>query len=83
MTFGAGLIAEGVGDPRDRLAEMCREFLAIGDVLGYFTQSVHVVDEDDEALRAIPGVVETGLFVGRCDVLIVASEAGVRRQIRG
>src|ERR1700722_14027999 len=27
--------------------------------------------ELDRALRAIPGVVETGLFVGRCDVLIV------------
>jgi ribose 5-phosphate isomerase A len=33
----------------------------------------------DSALRAIPGVVETGLFVGRADVVLVASEAGVRR----
>ena len=28
---------------------------------------------------AIPGVVETGLFVGRCDLLIVASPEGTRR----
>jgi ribose 5-phosphate isomerase A len=35
--------------------------------------------ELDRALRAIPGVVETGLFVGRCDVLLVAEAAGVRR----
>jgi ribose 5-phosphate isomerase A len=33
----------------------------------------------DRALRAIPGVVETGLFVGRCDVVIVADAGGVRR----
>jgi ribose 5-phosphate isomerase A len=31
----------------------------------------------DQALRAIPGVVETGLFVGRADVVIVAGGAGV------
>ncbi|HZU82329.1 MAG TPA: ribose-5-phosphate isomerase RpiA [Polyangiaceae bacterium] len=33
----------------------------------------------DRALRAIPGVVETGLFIGRADVVLVADEAGVRR----
>jgi ribose 5-phosphate isomerase A len=36
----------------------------------------------DRALRAVPGVVETGLFVGRCDVLIVADPNGVRRLTR-
>ena len=36
----------------------------------------------DAALRAIPGVVETGLFVGRADVVLVASEAGVERRVR-
>jgi ribose 5-phosphate isomerase A len=35
--------------------------------------------ELDRALHAIPGVVETGLFVGRCDVLLVAEATGVRR----
>ena len=33
----------------------------------------------DHALRAIPGIVETGLFIGRADVVIVADPAGVRR----
>jgi len=36
----------------------------------------------DRALRAIPGVVETGLFVGRADVVIVADNGGVRRLVR-
>jgi ribose 5-phosphate isomerase A len=35
----------------------------------------------DRALRAIPGVVETGLFVGRADVVIVADAGGVRRLV--
>jgi ribose 5-phosphate isomerase A len=33
----------------------------------------------DRALRAVPGVVETGLFVQRCDLLIVAEATGIRR----
>jgi len=33
----------------------------------------------DRALRAIPGVVETGLFVGRADVVLVAGSGGVRK----
>jgi ribose 5-phosphate isomerase A len=36
----------------------------------------------DQALRSIPGVVETGLFVGRADVVIVADAAGARRLVR-
>jgi ribose 5-phosphate isomerase A len=36
----------------------------------------------DLAMRAIPGVVETGLFVGRADVVLVASETGVKRLTR-
>jgi ribose 5-phosphate isomerase A len=44
--------------------------------------SVRPVDDPaalDRALRAIPGVVETGLFVARADVVIVADAHGVRR----
>ncbi len=37
----------------------------------------------DRALRAIPGVVETGLFVGRADVVLVADGNEVRRLLRG
>ena len=33
----------------------------------------------DRALHAVPGVVETGLFVGRANLVLVASESGVRR----
>lgn len=33
----------------------------------------------DRALRAIPGVVETGLFIGRADVVLIGSDAGVER----
>ncbi len=33
----------------------------------------------DQALDAVPGVVETGLFVGRADVVLVAGADGVRR----
>jgi ribose 5-phosphate isomerase A len=36
----------------------------------------------DQALRAIPGVVETGLFIGRADLVIVAGDEGVRRLVR-
>jgi ribose 5-phosphate isomerase A len=36
----------------------------------------------DLELRGIPGVVETGLFVGRAQVVIVAGESGVRRLYR-
>lgn len=37
----------------------------------------------DAALHGIPGVVETGLFIGRADVVLVASPAGVDRRTRG
>ncbi len=36
----------------------------------------------DLALRSIPGVVETGLFVGRADVVVVAGDEGIRRLTR-
>ncbi len=36
----------------------------------------------DRALHAIPGVVETGLFVGRVDVVLVAGNGGLRRLVR-
>ncbi|MEL6365185.1 MAG: ribose-5-phosphate isomerase RpiA [Pseudomonadota bacterium] len=36
----------------------------------------------DAALRAVPGVVETGLFVGLCDVALIAGEGGVERRER-
>jgi ribose 5-phosphate isomerase A len=49
--------------------------------LGHFIIDVHLarIDRPDEleiALNGIPGVVETGLFVGRTDVLIVGTPHG-------
>jgi ribose 5-phosphate isomerase A len=35
----------------------------------------------DRRLRTIPGVVETGLFIGRADVVLVAGDDGVRRLV--
>jgi len=37
----------------------------------------------DLLLHAIPGVVETGLFIARADVVLVARESGVERLVRG
>jgi len=38
--------------------------------------------ELDRELQALPGVVETGLFLGRADVVVVAGAGGVRRLTR-
>jgi ribose 5-phosphate isomerase A len=50
---------------------------------GNYLYDLHLGPIDDPAgldtrLRAIPGVVETGLFVGRADGVIVAGATGVR-----
>ena len=37
--------------------------------------------ELEQALRSVVGVVEVGLFCGRADVVLVASEQGVARQV--
>ena len=37
----------------------------------------------DQILRRLPGIVETGLFVARADIVIVAAEGGVRELRRG
>ena len=42
-------------------------------------RDVHALDIQ---LREIPGIVETGLFAGRADVVIVAAEGGIRRLTR-
>ena len=36
----------------------------------------------DAALHATPGVVETGLFLGRADVVLIAGTSGVERRAR-
>lgn len=51
---------------------------------GNFIYDLHagVLEEPgtlDARLRAIPGVVDTGLFLGRADLVLVAGEAGLQR----
>lgn len=43
------------------------------------TGLIHRPAELDSELRTIPGVVETGLFCGRCDVLLVSRDGDVQR----
>jgi ribose 5-phosphate isomerase A len=75
---------ERLGDPRLRMRQ--------GDPLrtdsGHLIYDVAVGPIDDPAaldqrLRSIPGVVETGLFVGRADRVIVAGSSGIRELVRG
>jgi ribose 5-phosphate isomerase A len=37
----------------------------------------------DRVLHALPGVVETGLFIGRADIVVVARRSGVTELVRG
>lgn len=55
---------------------------------GNFLYDVHAgplenPSETDRALRAIPGVVETGLFIRRADRVIVAGESGITELVPG
>lgn len=55
---------------------------------GNYLYDVHAGPLDDpaaldRALHAVPGVVETGLFIGRADRVIVAGESGLRELTRG
>ena len=38
--------------------------------------------ELDRALRGLPGIVETGLFIGRADVVVIAGQSGVSERQR-
>jgi ribose 5-phosphate isomerase A len=76
-----------------RLAEVGRPTLRQKDGQPFSTDSGNLIYDvatgpmDDpgaveRALRAIVGVVETGLFLGRADLVIVAGPGGVRRMAR-
>jgi ribose 5-phosphate isomerase A len=70
-----------------RAVQRVRDGAPVVTDMGSFVYDVHtgpISDPGalDRALRDIPGVVETGLFVGRADVVIVAGEAGVERLVR-
>ena len=44
---------------------------------------VDAVDELDVKLKLVPGVLETGLFVGMADVVYVGGRSGVQKLVRG
>lgn len=44
---------------------------------------IHDAAALDRVLRTIPGVVETGLFIGCSDVVLIARESGIERRVRG
>jgi ribose 5-phosphate isomerase A len=46
------------------------------------TEAIANPSELDRAIRSVPGVVETGLFVGRADLVLVAGDKGVTRLTR-
>jgi ribose 5-phosphate isomerase A len=69
-----------VGEPRLRMKDGHVVRTDAGNVIyDVRVPPIAAPGELDRALRAIPGVVETGLFVQRCDLLIVAEATGVRR----
>ena len=47
----ARMVAEGVRHLGQRLAEMLRQHLLVGDVVRHFAQAVHVVGEADQPRR--------------------------------
>ena len=47
----ARMIAERIGDLRERLAEMFGHHVLVGDVARHFAQAVHVVGEADQPRR--------------------------------
>jgi len=74
----------GVGRPVRRLRDGKPVLTDTGNVI----YDVHTGPLDDpaatdRALRDVPGVVETGIFVGRADLVIVAGGSGVRKLVRG
>jgi ribose 5-phosphate isomerase A len=74
------------GDPTLRLAKDGSGAVARTDAGNYIydVSCGQIADPGalDRAMRSIPGVVETGLFVGRADIVLVASASGVRRLTR-
>jgi ribose 5-phosphate isomerase A len=48
-------------------------------VYDVFTGAISDPASLDRELRQVPGTVETGLFVGRADIVLVAGEHGVER----
>lgn len=72
-----------LGDPVLRMRDGARVTTDAGNLI--YDLACGPIDDPaalDAALHAIPGVVDTGLFVGRVDVVLVASPSGVERLAR-
>jgi len=74
------------GDPVQRLAKgSASPFLTDSGNVIYDVACGAIADAPalDRSLRSVPGVVETGLFIGRADVLIIAGSSGIERRTVG
>lgn len=68
-----------LGEPRVRLVEGAPLMSDSGNFIVDLTTSP--IDDPaklDSTLRGLPGIVETGLFIGRADVVVVAGAQGIR-----
>jgi ribose 5-phosphate isomerase A len=81
------------GQTAAKLASAGKPILRFKEGVPFVTDSGHFIydvacglltdaGETERTMRAIPGVVATGLFIGRADVVIVAGASGVRRLVK-
>jgi ribose 5-phosphate isomerase A len=81
LSFGYKSTLQAVrafGEPALRLVNGAPLMSDAGNyIVDLKTAPIAAPAELDRALRAVPGVVETGLFVGRADVVIVARPSGI------
>ena len=74
---------ENLGQPTLRLRDGVPLITDSGNVI--YDLNCGVIEQPaelDRQIKAIPGVVETGLFCGRTDLVLVASDTGVREMRR-
>jgi ribose 5-phosphate isomerase A len=79
------LALSALGEPQLRMAAGDAPFLTDSGnyIVDLATGQVGEPGRLDQILRRLPGVVETGLFVARADIVVVAAEDGVRELRRG
>lgn len=67
------------GEPRVRLVEGAPLMSDSGNfIVDLTTAPIDDPAQLDSTLRRLPGIVETGLFIGRADVVVVAGAQGIR-----
>lgn len=68
-----------LGQPRVRLVEGAPLMSDSGNyIVDLTTGPIDDPAKLDSTLRGLPGIVETGLFIGRADVVVVAGTQGIR-----